>query len=136
MKKNMVMNLILALPVFLLMSAFTGTTTLTDDSIAGGAYLTFAGKHSGEIAVAEIVSHKELSVTGCAAGSKIYQFTLNVRKDGKILSFSGKSPLLSAEVQAALKTLKKGDSFYFEKVKAHEPEGYSVDVRAGTFTVV
>lgn len=136
MTKSFVKTLILALPIFLLLSAFSGKTEIKDDHITGGAYLTFAGKHSGEIAITEIASHKELSVTGCAAGSKIYQFTLYVKKDGKTRSFAGKSPVLSTEAQAALKTLKKGDSFYFEKVKAHEPEGNIVDVRAGTFTVV
>ncbi|MDX2249304.1 MAG: hypothetical protein SF052_21120 [Bacteroidia bacterium] len=138
MKKTIVKTLIpiLLLPVFLMMSAFTGAKETISDDIAGGAYLTFAGKYGGEISMAEISSHKELSVAGCAAGSKIYLFTLHLKKDGKTVSFTGKSPQLSTEVLSALKALKKGDSFYFEQVKAREPEGNMVNVWSETFRVV
>ena len=49
--------------------------THTLDAELGGAYCIFAGQFGGEIAKKELTAHKELQVAGCAAGSKIFQFT-------------------------------------------------------------
>ncbi|MEZ4828444.1 MAG: hypothetical protein R3C61_19450 [Bacteroidia bacterium] len=136
MRKRFAATLILALPVFLLMSAFTGTYETSLRNITGGAYLTFAGKYGGDISTSEIAKSKELGVAGCFPGTEILQFTLYVKKDGKTQSFTGSASKLSTEVMTALRTLKKGDSFYFEKIKARIPEGKTVDVRSEEFRVV
>lgn len=102
----------------------------------GGAYLQFAGKMGGEIGKNELSRHSELGVEGCARGSRIYQFTLNVTRDGKTRTFQTKSNQLTEEMVAALNGLSAGDEFEFRNVKAYLPNGKdSVDVHCRKFVV-
>ena len=103
----------------------------------GGAYLVFAGKMGGEISKKDLVKQTELEVSGCAAGSKIFEYTLYITKNGKTQSFQANDCLLSNEVCTLLKSLAAGDTFEFKKIKARLPKGDGiVDVRAKKFRVV
>lgn len=103
----------------------------------GGAYLLFAGKFGGEISRKEIASHSEVSVDGCAKGSRIFQFTLHVTKSGNTVALKSKSNALTADMIVKLKSLSKGDSFEFRNTKAHLPNSKDVvDVHAKRFFVV
>lgn len=102
----------------------------------GGAYLVFAGKFGGEITRKEIESHSEIKVEGCATGSKIFQFTLYVTKNGKTSTLKGNSNLLTGEMMTQLKSLSKGDSFEFQHTKAQLPNSKDVvDVHGRKFVV-
>ena len=108
-----------------------------DEDFYGGAYLLFAGEFGGDVTPKEIASNTKLDVDGCAAGSKIYQFTLHVKKDGRTSKFTGKSNELTKEMHTALKGLSPGDEFSFKHVKAQLPKkDGEVDVWAKTFYVV
>lgn len=104
----------------------------------GGAYCVFAGKFGGEITRQEIAGQRELSVEGCAKGSRIFQFTLVVTKNGKTSTYSAKSSSLTDEMTTQLKSLSAGDSFEFKEVKAYwgKSSDDEVNVRAQKFTVV
>lgn len=103
----------------------------------GGAYVVFAGKFGGEITRKEIESHSEVKVEGCAKGSRIFQFTLSVTKNGKTSTLTNQSNILTGEMAAQLKSLSKGDSFEFQQTKAYLPNSKNVvDVHGRKFVVV
>ena len=107
-----------------------------EDDIFGGAYLLFAGKFGGDLTPKDIAGTTKLGVDGCAAGSKIFQFTLYVKKNGSTTKFIGDSDELTPEMHKALKSLSTGDEFSFKHVKARLPKkGGEVDVWAKTFFV-
>ena len=104
---------------------------------SGGAWVLFAGKLGGEITRPEIEGETELKVEGCARGSRVFDFTLSITKNGKTNVLTTNSNLLTAEMRAQLKSLAKGDAFEFRKTKAFLPNGKDVvDVRGGKFMVV
>ncbi len=103
----------------------------------GGAYLLFCGKFGGDLTPKQIAKETKLGVDGCAAGSKIFQFTLYIKKNGRSTKYVGKSNELTEEMHNALKSLKPGDQFSFKHVKAQLPrKGGEVDVWAKPFFVV
>lgn len=103
----------------------------------GGAYVVFAGKFGGDITRKEIESNTEVKVEGCAKGSRIFQFTLSVTKNGKTSTLTNKSNVLTNEMIAQLKSLSKGDSFEFQQTKAYLPNSKDVvDVHGKKFVVV
>lgn len=105
--------------------------------IFGGAYLMFAGKFGGEITKKEIEEQTAVSVDGCATGSRIFKFTLNVTKGGKMTSLEGGSSVLTKEMLSILRSLSKGDEFEFRKSKAYLPNGKDVvDVQGKKFVIV
>ena len=107
------------------------------ETVAGGAYVIFAGKYGGEITRKEIESHSEVKVDGCAAGSKIFQFTLSITKGGQTTMLTGQSGVLTGEMLNRLKNLSKGDSFEFQNTKARLPnDGDVVNVHGKKFVVV
>ena len=111
--------------------------TLSMDELVGGAYLTFAGKFGGDVTRKDLSSHDAVEVSGCAKGSKIFQFTLYVTKKGKTTSFQTKSSNLTSEMVSHLKTLSPGDEFEFKRIKANLPKGDGVvDVHSKKFYVV
>lgn len=102
----------------------------------GGAYLQLAGKMGGEISKAELKRHSELGVEGCARGSRICQFTLDITRDGKTRTFQAKTNQFTQEMVAELSKLSAGDEFEFRNVKARLPNGKdSVDVFGKKFVV-
>ncbi|MDN5202354.1 hypothetical protein QQ008_13290 [Fulvivirgaceae bacterium BMA10] len=107
------------------------------DREIGGAYLTFAGKFGGEITKADLQKYSKLDIHGCAHGSKIYQLTIVITKSGKESTESSKTDNLTRIMLAELRSLSKGDTFTFKKVKANLPNGRgSVDVTSRVFTIV
>ena len=102
----------------------------------GGAYATFAGKYGGDITVEEIKKFKTLEVSGCAAGSRVFVFSLKVTKDGRHSSYSNESSELTEEMLNKLTSLTKGDVFKFHRIKAHLPNGKDVvDVHGKEFVI-
>lgn len=103
----------------------------------GGAYVVFAGKFGGEITRKEIENNSEVKVDGCAKGSRVFQFTLHITKNGKTSVLKGQSSLLTDEMIAQLKSLSKGDSFEFQNTKARLSNSNDVvDVHGRKFIVV
>lgn len=103
----------------------------------GGAYLVFADKFGGEISKKQIEGQRELKVNGCAAGSRIFTYTLEITHAGKMSSYAAKSHELTADMLKSLKALQVGDSFEFKKTKAYLPNGKEeVDVHSRKFVVV
>ncbi len=103
----------------------------------GGAYLVFAGKYGGDITRKEMESHTLLSVDGCAHGSRIFKYTLHVKKEGKTYTYQATSNELTTEMQQQFKRLVKGDTFEFSGIKAYLPNGKDVvDVNAERFNVI
>lgn len=103
----------------------------------GGAYLLFAGKYGGEVTRKQINGQRELGVDGCAAGSRIFTFSLDITCAGKTKSYSAKSNTLTPDMLGALKNLTAGDCFQFRKIKAYLPNGRDVvEVGSKEFTVV
>lgn len=146
MKKNIV-NLLFSGAVLLLTCSFaespaahTETTpggSAIDALPVGGAYLMFAGKFGGEITRKEIAEHRDLEVDGCAKGSRIFKFTLDITQGGKITSLQSDAGNLTKAMLSKLKSLSSGDSFEFKKTKAYLPNGKDVvDVHAKKFVVV
>lgn len=145
--KNMVKHL-LHLTLILLPASFVARVSVpaatpgaaspaAKEPAYGGAFVIFAGKYGGEITRKEIESHSDLQVAGCAKGSRIFQFTLNVTKNGKTSTLSSQTGLLTGEMTTLLKTLAKGDTFEFQHTKAYLPNGKEVvDVRGKMFIVV
>ena len=123
--KTIFQNLFL-LTFILCLSAFTPPanyhhTNADADGITsevGGAFLVFAGKQSGEIKKSEIANQKEVSVDGCAKGSRIFKFTLEVTKAGSRTTLYAESNLLTSEMISKLKSLSTGDTFEFKSLKA------------------
>jgi hypothetical protein len=114
----------------------SGIDEISVDSPSGGAFLTFAGKFGGEVTKKDIESNRELGVDGCARGSKIFTYTLDVNKGGRIQTFQASSNVLSSEMHSKLKSLTAGDSFEFRQIKAYLPNGKDVvDVHAKKFIV-
>ncbi len=112
------------------------TEALVDIPV-GGAYLVFAGKFGGEVSKNEISGQTELKVDGCAKGSRIFEYTIHIKKGGKTSKLSNHSNALTSEMLAALKSLSKGDEFEFSNTKAYLPNGKDVvDVHAKKFMVV
>lgn len=110
---------------------------LTENLLPGGAYLVFAEKFGGSVTKDQIAGVQKLEVRGCAAGSKIFSYTLEITRAGKTASFTAKSNVLSKEMLAGLKALRAGDSFQFKKTKAYLPNGKDVvDVHSRIFEVV
>lgn len=106
-------------------------------SRVGGAYLLFAGKFGGEVSKKEIESQHELTVEGCAKGSKIFKYTLVVTKGGQSSTYQSSSAMLTSEMQTKLRSLSAGDSFEFSQVRAYLPNGKDVvDVSAKKFFVI
>ncbi len=140
------MNFLLSGAVLMLACSFaegpaanveTTAEASASDLFFGGAYLKFAGKFGGEITRKEIAEHQKLTVDGCATGSRIYQFTLDITKGGKLTTMQAESHVLSADMLAKLKSLSPGDFFEFRKTKAYLPNGKDVvDVHAKKFVVV
>ncbi len=134
-------NFLLAGALLLLTCSFTqGPTsgiTLTDATPVGGAYLTFAGKFGGNITQKEIAAHQDLGVDGCARGSRIYQFTIDITKGGKTTTLNATTNVLNKDMLARLKGLAPGDTFEFRETKAYLPNGKDkVDVHSKKFVVV
>lgn len=103
----------------------------------GGAYLVFAGKFGGEVTTDQLQEQRELGVEGCARGSRIFTFTLEVTRAGKTTAFSSRSNVLSDDMRAALRALRAGDTFEFKRIRAYLPNGKdAVDVHSRTFVVV
>ena len=103
----------------------------------GGAYIIFAGKFGGEITQREIAEDQALTVDGCAAGSRIFKFTLDITQTGKTTSLDSESGKLTGSMINRLKSLQPGDEFEFQKTKAYLPNGKDiVDVMGKKFVVV
>ena len=113
MKKQSVFTFFL-LCTFLVPFSTAAEASFTED--LGGAYL----------------------VAGCAKGSQIFSFRLNVYRNGKRTTFQGEnSNELSLEMRESLAKLKPGDSFEFKQIKAYLPNGRDkVDVFAKRFKLV
>ncbi len=144
---TIISKLLLTSSLFFMLSAFvrspdapipvTFNTKVEAEANIGGAYLTFADKFGGEVSQHDLVKHQRVEVSGCAKGSKIFQFTIYITKKGKTTSLQTKSSNLTDEMLTALRTLSKGDEFEFKKVKAYLPNGKDVvDVWAKKFVVV
>ena len=102
----------------------------------GGAYATFAGKLGGEISTKEIERFHTLEVSGCAVGSRVFQYTLHVTRNGKTKKFSHNAPEFTKDMIDALCKLSSGDYFEFKSIKAHLPNGKDeVDVFGKRFVV-
>lgn len=135
MKKQSVFTLFL-LCILLVPFSTSAEANYTEDF--GGAYLVFANKMGGEVTVKTLQKACVLEVAGCAKGSQIFSFRLNVYRNGKRTTFQGKnSNELSAEMRESLAKLKPGDSFEFKQIKAYLPNGRDkVDVFAKRFKLV
>ncbi len=141
--KSIIKNFLLATAAVLFTCSFTEITPLHADFTSieaapvGGAYVVFAGKYGGEVTQKDIAGQTTLGVDGCARGSRIFQFTLEVKKDGKTSTYVGKSNVLTQEMTAKLRSLSDGDRFEFKKMKAYLPNGKDVvDVRGKEFVIV
>ena len=119
-----------------IMAISTQAMSTTAISSPGGAYLVFAGKFGGELNAEAIQACKEIDVAGCAAGSKIFQFTLHITHKGKTTTFKSTEGKLTDKMIAILASLEEGDAFHFERIKAKLPTGGTVDVYARKFLVV
>ncbi|GJM31075.1 MAG: hypothetical protein DHS20C18_00760 [Saprospiraceae bacterium] len=138
-------KLLFSLSVLFLTCSFVSGPSATQVSLAtaelktmppGGAYAMFAGKFGGEVSKKEIASHQKLTVEGCARGSRIFTFTLDITKNGKTSSLNTESDELTKEMLTKLNALSTGDTFIFRKMKAYLPNGKDVvDVQGRKFTV-
>jgi hypothetical protein len=141
--KSTIKNLLLATAALLFTCSFTEITRLNteltglDAAPVGGAYVVFAGKYGGEITKKDLEGQTTLGVDGCARGSRIFQFTLHVRKNGKTATYSAKSNSLTREMISALSSLSDGDEFEFKNMKAYLPNGKDVvEVHGKAFKMV
>lgn len=145
--KNNIQNGLFAVALFVLTCSFVEhpviqpATTNPEIVVAehpfGGAYLTFAGKFGGEISKADLKGEQNLKVEGCAQGSRIFQFTLTVTKNGKSNSYQSKTGTLSSTMLSSLQGLSAGDEFEFKETKAYLPNSKDVvDVQTRKFVVV
>ncbi|NRB51505.1 MAG: hypothetical protein HRU41_27785 [Saprospiraceae bacterium] len=122
----------------ILLVPFSSATEANLAKDFGGAYLVFANKMGGELTVKTLQSACVLEVAGCAKGSQIFSFRLNVYQNGKRTMFQvNNSNELSSEMRESLAKLKPGDSFEFKQIKAYLPNGRDkVDVFAKRFKLV
>ncbi len=104
--------------------------------VLGGAYVTFAGKFGGEVTREDLRAYSSIGIAGCAAGSRILQFKLHVKANGKETIFDGQSQILTDDMLKSLRALTKGDTFFFTDMRAKLPAGGKVDVIGRIFTVV
>lgn len=103
----------------------------------GGAYLVFAGKFGGKVTKKQLEGQCEVQVDGCARGSRIFTFTLELSRAGKKTTYTSDSNALTDEMMAGLQALRVGDTFSFKKTKAYLPNGKDVvDVHSREFVVV
>lgn len=102
----------------------------------GGAYLTYAGKFGGELTTTDLKENSTLGIEGCAKGSKILKYTLEVTSKGKTQLVKSENDQLSKEALNLLRSLEKGDEFIFKNMKAELPTGGTVDVMGRKFVVV
>lgn len=102
----------------------------------GGAYLTFAGKFGGELTKQELKENSTLGIEGCAKGSEILKYTLEITSKGKTQLIQADNNQLSTTTIKLLRALDKGDSFIFKNMKAKLPTGGTVDVIGREFVVV
>jgi len=110
---------------------------ITSESSYGGAFLVFAGKNGGNIKMSELQGQTKLGVEGCAKGSRIFSFALEVNAGGKVRTFKAESNDLTNEMVTMLKGLHAGDSFEFKSMKAYLPDSKDVvDVHGNKFVVV
>ncbi|MCB0628582.1 MAG: hypothetical protein R2824_25710 [Saprospiraceae bacterium] len=108
-----------------------------DDLSFGGAYLVFGKKYGGEITKKQFAGQRQLGVDGCAAGSRIFTYQLQITHAGKTAYYSAESNMLSEDMVAKLKSLVQGDTFQFKKIQAYLPNGKDVvDVHSREFVVV
>lgn len=121
---------------FLLLATLLGFAFSPIDSKVGGAYATFNGKFGGEITRADLATTSELGVAGCAAGSRIFTFTLTIVSPSKTVTFKGTSHEFTADMMMSLKSMRKGDTFEFTKMKAKLPSGGIVDVTGKKFIII
>jgi len=143
--KNAIKNLLFSAVIICLSSSFVSGPVMNDSvskegistaTSFGGAYLYFAGKYGGEIKKKDLAGQKELKVEGCAKGSRIISYTLEVNKRGTKSSLSGRSNVLSDEMVSKLQSLEAGDTFEFREMKATMPNGKDiVDVHGQKFVV-
>jgi hypothetical protein len=145
--KSRILNLLFAAGILCFASSGIGSPLAlhkqTDFSFSpvnkaiGGAFLVFAGKHGGEIKKSELNGNSVLGVEGCAKGSRIFKFTLEITKSGVLTTMQADSNVLTSEMMAKLKSLSPGDSFEFKEMKAYMPNGKDVvDVHGQKFVVV
>lgn len=139
--KKTINTFIVIVVVFLLPTLGNSSTkTIPTQSIKtnsiGGAYLTIAGKFGGDISNIELKGHYKLGVEGCAKGSLITTYTIEIKSNGKTVAIEENSNVLRSKTLILLNSLKKGDSFSFKNVKAKLPTGNSIDVSCRTFTIV
>lgn len=133
--KNLRSFLLSAL-LILSMSSFV-VAPQPEAELPGGAYLTIAGKFGGDISKKDVLKTKELAVDGCAVGSKIFTYSIDINKGGEISTFKAESNFFTKEIIMKMKELNTGDSFEFKKIKAYLPNGKDqVDVHSKKFTVV
>lgn len=136
MMKAQIGNLLLVAVVTGISLSFT-SMPVTDVNPAGGAYLVFAGRSGGNIKMSELRGQTELSVEGCARGSKIFSFSLEINDGGRMQTLSATSNKLTSVMISALNRLEPGDSFVFKSMKAQLPNGKDVvDVYGEKFVVV
>ena len=141
--KSTIKNLLLATAAVLFTCSFTEITPLHADftgieaAPVGGAYVVFAGKYGGEDTKKDLEGQTTLGVDGCARGSRIFQFTLHVTKDGKTSAYTTNTNVLTSEMTTKLRSLSVGDQFEFKKMKAYLPNGKDVvDVHGKEFVIV
>lgn len=128
-------NILLAALLIVSMSSFVAAPNAKTE-LPGGAYLTIAGKFGGEISKKDVLKTKELAVDGCAVGSKIFTYSIDINKGGEISTFKAESNTFTKEIILKLKELNTGDSFEFKKIKAYLPNGKDqVDVHSKKFIV-
>jgi hypothetical protein len=133
--KNKLMGSIFLIVFFTISNGFT-TSNSIEISPQGGAYLTFAGKFGGELTKKDLRQNNKVKVSGCAKGSRIFKFTLHIVKKGKKSTFRTSSSNLTKKMIAQLRTLSKGDKFYFKNVEAYLPNGKDkVDVHSREFRI-
>ena len=92
--------------------------SLSSDAL-GGAHLLFAGQYGGSITKKKLEGQTTLPVDGCARGARVFEYTLQVTKSGKVQTYKGNADTLTSEMQASLKALAPGDSFQFSGIKAY-----------------
>lgn len=137
--KNNVKYLFCLSALLLLASSFVRQSIAGHDSaLYGGAYVLFAGKFGGEITTQEIQGQTEITVDGCARGSRIFELSLSITKNGKTSTLTTTSGILTSEMRSKLKSLTKGDEFEFQNTKAYWGGNSKdvVQVRGKKFLVV
>lgn len=102
----------------------------------GQIYLTFAGKHGGNLTKKELNEHSSIFVVGCSREAEIYTYELEITKNKKRMVYKSDSGKLNKSILDQLRSLNAGDEFTFKDIKAYLPNGKSVEVWGKKFTVV